>query len=292
MSLESLPLDKRALLDKTVALLSAVPGVQAVVLGGSYARGTHRPGSDLDVGIYYREAAPFQIADIRRVALELAPAIPPDVTDFYAWGAWVNGGAWIHTPVCKVDFIYRNLDQVRRTIDEACQGVTRHDFDQQPAFGFYSVIYLAETNVCLPLYDPSGELARLKAQVAVSPPLLKEKAVASYLWMAEFSLLHADGYAARGDVYATTGTLTRTAAYLTQALFALNETYFMTDKTAMQEIANFAQLPEGYVERLADMLARPGRTPAELAEAIAGLRALWSGVVALTGGSYRPAFRV
>ena len=32
--------------------LSRVPGVHAVALGGSRARGTHRPDSDIDLGLY------------------------------------------------------------------------------------------------------------------------------------------------------------------------------------------------------------------------------------------------
>ena len=35
------------------------------------------------------------------------------VTGMDEWGPWVNGGAWIQTPVGKVDFLYRNLDQVQ-----------------------------------------------------------------------------------------------------------------------------------------------------------------------------------
>ncbi|XVX19167.1 nucleotidyltransferase domain-containing protein [Actinomycetota bacterium] len=34
--------------------LAGVPGVVAVVLGGSRARGTHHAGSDVDLGLYYR----------------------------------------------------------------------------------------------------------------------------------------------------------------------------------------------------------------------------------------------
>lgn len=287
-----LPPEKQTLLDDIVARLSVVPGVQAVVLGGSYARGKQRPGSDLDVAMYYHEAAPFDIQDIRRIAADFAPDNPPSVTEFYGWGAWVNGGAWIHNPLSKVDFLYRNIDQVQRTIDDALRGVTYHDFNQQPAYGFYSVIYLGETFVCRPLFDPHGIVARLKEQVAVYPPMLKEKIVSGNLWMAEFSLLHADGYAANCDLYATVGALTRTASFLTQLLFALNETYFMNDKTAMKEIAAFPIVPAGYVDALSEVLAHPGRTSAELQASVQALRALWSSVVALTGGAYQPAFKM
>jgi predicted nucleotidyltransferase len=34
--------------------LVRVPGLEAVVLGGSRARGTHHDGSDVDLGLYYR----------------------------------------------------------------------------------------------------------------------------------------------------------------------------------------------------------------------------------------------
>lgn len=34
--------------------LARSPSVEAVVLGGSRARGTHRPDSDWDLGVYYR----------------------------------------------------------------------------------------------------------------------------------------------------------------------------------------------------------------------------------------------
>jgi predicted nucleotidyltransferase len=36
--------------------LAGLPGVVAVVLGGSRAAGTHRPDSDWDLGLYYVEA--------------------------------------------------------------------------------------------------------------------------------------------------------------------------------------------------------------------------------------------
>jgi predicted nucleotidyltransferase len=288
----NIPPQKQQLLNRALSLLIAVPGVQAVVLGGSYARGTARPGSDLDLGIYYSETAPFAIADIRSAAAALSGHADQEVTDFYGWGAWVNGGGWLHTPDGKVDFLYRCLEQVERTIHEARQGIIHHDFDQQPAYGFYSVIYLAETKVCLPLYDPRGRIEQLKALVASYPPQLKQKSVSGNLWMAEFSLLHADDFAAAGDVYAAAGTLARAASFLTQAIFALNETYFMSDKTAFKEMAAFELLPPGYLARLSAVLGHPGKAPVDLQASVGEMRNLWSEVIRLTEGSYRPAFKL
>ena len=82
-NLPQLPLQKRALLDHLVGQLRQVPGMAAIVLGGSYATGTQHAASDLDIGLYYAEAWPFAIADIRRIAEEVAVQRPVTVTDFY-----------------------------------------------------------------------------------------------------------------------------------------------------------------------------------------------------------------
>lgn len=287
-----IPEHKRQLLEALVSRLSAVPGMEAVVLGGSYASGTFHDASDLDVGLYYFEATPFAIEEIRRIADDVSIQGPVAVTNFYGWGAWVNGGAWIHTPHGKVDFIYRNLDQVRRTIDDARQGILHHDYDQQPAHGFYSVIYLAETQICIPLFDPKHVIHDLKRQVEVYPPGLKEKTIMSTLWLAEFTLLHARGFAAQEDVYNTAGCLTRAASYLTQALFALNETYFIRDKRVMDVIDAFPIRPAGHVAEVNRILAAPGSTRQELTESVTRMERAWQEVVSLTGGRYRPAFQL
>ena len=113
----------------------------AVVLGGSYARGTAKITSDLDFGIYYAEGSPFDIARIRDVAEEISsPGAPPTVTGFYEWGPWVNGRAWIVTGQGKVDFLYRNIQQIERTIAQVLTGSYEHDYYQHPTFGFSSIV--------------------------------------------------------------------------------------------------------------------------------------------------------
>jgi hypothetical protein len=276
---------RAALLGELVGALSALPGVVAVVLGGSYAEGAQTPTSDMDIGLYYRAEDPFRVREVRQVAESVA-IHPPTVTGYYAWGPWVNGGAWIETAAGKVDFLYRNLDQVEQTVDEALAGIVRHDFGQQPTFGFYSTIYLAETQICRPLYDPHQLIAHLKSRVLAYPPLLKQRTIADGLWSVEFTLLHADAYAARGDVYNSAGCFTRCAANLVQALFALNETYFLSDKRALRKIEDFAQQPPRFGERLTAILAHPGCDAASLTHSLAALRALWRETCALAKDYY------
>lgn len=289
-NISNLPQEKRILLEKLVDRLSRTTGIVAIVLGGSYASGTQNPSSDMDIGLYYDPAAPFAIADIRRIAAEAALGGKATVTGFYEWGPWVNGGAWIQTGQGKVDFLYRSVAQVEQTIAEAQQGIVHHDYDQQPAYGFYSVIYLAETQVCMPLYDPEQLIAKLKQQVAVYPPLLKQRVLADSLWSAEFTLGHARGFAAQGDIYNTVGCLTRVASNLTQALFALNERYFIRDKQVMAVVSKFPNRPSDYVPRIERILGQPGRAVQELTGSVADLEQLWYHVVSLPGVHYQPKF--
>ncbi len=284
-----LPAEKRAVLEDTVAALIAVRGVLAIGLGGSFARGTQRPDSDLDVGLYYSEGAPFAIDGIRHVAERIAVA-KPVVTDFYEWGPWVNGGAWIPTRAGKLDFLYRNVEQVRRAIVDARAGKVALDFRQQPPFGFHNVIYLAETDAVVPLHDPDGVLKSLKRSAARYPAALRRTIIADYLWGAEFTLLFARDFAGRADVYNVVGCLTRGLSYLTQVLFALNETYFIADKGALETISQFAVKPDAYADRVRCILARPGATAAELRETVGGLESLVRDVLALAGPRYRPKY--
>jgi hypothetical protein len=166
----------------------------------------------------------------------------------------VNGGAWIQTPVGKVDFLYRNLNQVQIVIEEGQQGIWRHDYDQQPPYGFRSV---GETFICVPLYDPDGEVARLKKSVAEYPRPLKNRIVRDSLWGAEFSLQFCRTFGDLADVYNAAGGMTRVAQFLVHALFALNEEYFVNDKYASRLLEQFALRPRDFTSRLAGVLSNP-----------------------------------
>jgi Nucleotidyltransferase domain len=277
------------MLTEVVRQLSDVTGIVAVVLGGSYATGLARPNSDIDIGLYYRESSPFSIGDVRFVAEEISASnSAPVVTEIYGWGPWVNGGAWIETPEGKVDFIYRNLDQVQTVISEGQRGIWRHDYDQQPPYGFRSIVYFGELQICVPLYDPQSAIAQLKEVVSDYPELLRDRVVQDSLWGAEFSLLSCRGFADKAEVCNAVGCMTRAAQFLIHAVFALNRQYFVNDKNANRTIDGFPLQPRAFTRRLEGVLASPGSGSAALNKATEQLTALWLETVDLTAGEYRP----
>ena len=66
-----LSLEQRELVLLLAERLGAISGISAVVLGGSHARGLAQPGSDIDLGLFYSEAAPFSIQSLRELAEEI-----------------------------------------------------------------------------------------------------------------------------------------------------------------------------------------------------------------------------
>ena len=60
---------------------------------------SHGPIPTLTFGLYYREASPVSLDRVRLTAESICvTGSAPVVTEFYGWGPWVNGGAWIQTP--------------------------------------------------------------------------------------------------------------------------------------------------------------------------------------------------
>jgi Nucleotidyltransferase domain len=164
--------------------LQAIPGVVAVTLGGSRARGAELPDSDWDFGLYYR--GHLDPGHIR------AFGHPGTVTDPGEWGRLMNGGAWWTLDGVKVDVLYRDLDVVESWAALAEQG----RFEIDPLLG-----HLAGW----PTYALAGELA-LGRQLTGPPlprphfpPVLRETAPPSWRWRAQFHRTYAEHHADRGD---------------------------------------------------------------------------------------------
>jgi predicted nucleotidyltransferase len=266
------------LLQKIIDHLKPVQGLRAIVLGGSYASGSQRPDSDIDIGLYYDESLPLDIAHIRSIASILNDTSNPTVTELGGWGTWVNGGAWLTIEGQRLDFLYRNIDFVSSTIDDCNNGIIRSDYWQQPAYGFHSFMYCTETAICRPLYDPDHVIEHLKAKVIHYSPRLKQAIIKNFLWSARFTLDNTYKAASRGEVYLVTGCLARAIHCLVQVLYALNETYYLSEKKLAADISSFSIRPENFLERIYALLGATGTDNTQLQESLAQAEELYNEV--------------
>ena len=150
-------MDIESLIQGIVGEVKSVSGVQAIVLGGSRARGTYHSASDIDLGIYYDAHHPLNLSELAKVATKLDDENRTDlITPIGGWGPWINGGGWLRIQSVPVDFLYRDLDKLNSVISSCLDGKVEIFYQPGHPLGFVSSIYLGETAICQPLWDPEG----------------------------------------------------------------------------------------------------------------------------------------
>lgn len=260
---------------RIVARLRTIDGIEAVALGGSHARGTARPDSDVDIGIGYDPDSPFSIEELDDAARDLDDRhLSRLVTRFGDWGAGVNGGGWLQVGGHHVDFLYRDLTRVREVIDRCREGRPDALYQLGHPMGFQSQIYMGEVYFCRPLYDPARKLARLKELAAVYPEKLRRALIEKHLFDAGFELAIAEKPAARGDAAYVSGMLFRASGFMILVLYALNRRYFVNEKGAFPESESFPLLPADFHAKVRAILGHLGEIPAELSQSVARMRSV------------------
>jgi predicted nucleotidyltransferase len=246
------------------ARLAEVPGVVAVVLGGSRARGTHRPDSDVDLGVYYR--GDLALTDLRRLAEQIT-GTPTDVTEPGGWGPWVNGGGWLTVDGWRIDWIYRDLDRVHRIWHDCLAGRYEIGIQAGHPLGFYSHAYPGEVANCRVLSDPSGELGHLKEQVSVYPAALREALIGG-LWEADFSVSLARYGAAGRDPAYSAGCLFRAIGIACHALHAANGAWLINEKGMVASAGRLPTTPAGFADRAQALLAQTGTSAHDIEQTV------------------------
>ena len=248
-----------ALLRRLVAALSAVPGVEAIALGGSRARGTATAHSDYDIGLYYRAGRPIDVAALGKVAAALDDrGSEASVTPIGGWGPWIDGGGWLVVGGVHVDLLYRDIDRVLAAIDDAHAGKVERFYQPGHPHAFLPTIYMGEVACARLLHDPDGALASLQRRTTPYPAALAKALRERFEWEAEFALANARKSLDRGDVSYLAGCAFRAIACLCQTLFALNGVYLLNEKGAVAAVDDFALSPPGFAKRVASLFADLG----------------------------------
>lgn len=218
-------MDIESVADRLVAL----PGVEAVALGGSRARGAERPDSDWDLAIYYRGA--FDPDDLRALGWT------GQVFGIGGWGGGVfNGGAWFEIDGEHVDVHYRDLDSIDRELAEARAGRVRTEPLMFHLAGIPSYIVVAELALATVL---RGELPRPEypdALAAAAPGFWSDNAV---------QLLHyaRAGYAARGRPAQAVAMSVQAATYAAHGILAARRIW-RTNEKGMLEAAGLGAVDD------------------------------------------------
>ena len=248
----------KTILDKVVYALADVSGIQAIVLGGSRARGTHSSESDIDIGIYYDKET-LDLVSLNKAAKLVDDEhrdnliVPPG-----EWGQWVNGGGWLVIGGYHVDFILRDAEKVKIVISECQEGIISAHYQTGHPQAYMNVMYMGELAVCKVLWDKEGNISTLKQVAEKYPQKLKRAIIGFFAFEAEFSLMFAESNAEKNDVYYVTAHIVRVISALNQVLFAVNEEYCLNEKKAVGMIDHFNIHPLGYKDKVNSIFAVAG----------------------------------
>ena len=244
--------------------ICAVPGVVAVVLGGSRAAGTQTPESDVDLGLYYRES--LDVDDLGRLAVEIAGE-GAAVSPVGGWGPWVDGGGWLTIDGTPVDWIYRDLDRVRECWQRAGEGQFDFHFQVGHPFGVPDFAYPGELALAVILADPTGELAALQDETQRYPTAL-QKALIGRLWEADFALRGARKALSRSDTTYVAGCLFRVVLLCAHALHAHAGRWLTNEKGAVRSAGRLPQAPADFEFKAAALMGHLGAGATELERSI------------------------
>jgi hypothetical protein len=247
------------LLGRLVRALGGVPGIRAIVLGGSRARGEATPQSDYDIGLYYEADNPIDTGRLAKAAMLLPGAARSSVTAIGEWGPWINGGAWLTVEgrqgSTRVDLLYREIDKVRMVIEACRAGRIERVYQPGHPHAFVSAIYMGEVALARVLWDPDQVLAPLKRQCTPYPPALAEALIRGFLWEAKFAVENALHGRGRDDPAYVAGCAFRAIACLCQSLFALNGVYLLNEKGAALAVDTLPRHPAEFAARVGQAIA-------------------------------------
>lgn len=251
--------------------LAATPGVVAVALGGSRARGTHAADSDVDLGVYV-DGRTFD-RGVLSASVSRWATTPVTIGPAGSWGLWVDSGAWATIAGMPVDVIIRDADRVRAQVARARRG--EFAFHTQPGhpFGFLDVAYAGEVALAKPLVDGAGFLRDSSAALTPYPEPLRQ-AFLDDLWQVDFLVDAAAKVAGRGDTAYLSLCLSNAAVRLGYAWHADARAWAINEKGIVPGVSRLISAPADFDIRVAAALSALNASPEGARAAVEMLRTL------------------
>jgi predicted nucleotidyltransferase len=225
------------------------PRCEAVALGGSRARGDHRPDSDWDFAVYYR--GELDVGFFERLGW------PGTVYRPFDWGQVMYGGAVFDLDGRHFDIHYRNLDVVEHWTEEA-------------EAGRFEVHILAFHLAGIPSYMLTGELATNRALWGSLPrpkfpDALRSSAPRVWLERAAAELGYARFWAMTANPVGCAGALARVVLQCAHARLAARGIWALNEKRMVQ--AAGLTVLDGVFARLGSSTEELGRAIGAVEEA-------------------------
>lgn len=252
-------------LEHVVSELKYISGVDAVVLGGSYAAGDADKASDTDICVYYDKGC-FDINKLQSLASLLddmnrkTPIAPPG-----AWGRWLDGGGCITTNGRAVDILLRSTSFTKEVILACLDGNISISYQSGYPFGLVNTTYMAGIFTGIILHEKNQIILELKKLLQPYPEKYRRAAVSKFLNEAEFTLLCAKRSLYRKDILYVFGAFYRCVNCLIQALSALNRVFLLSEKRCLSRLESAGTwLPQGFIQDVNELFSRltPEKTEA------------------------------
>lgn len=245
------------ILDEVVKELKEVSGIEAIVLGGSRARGVYSETSDIDIGVYYNECLDFE--KINEVAQKLDSEHRNNlISALGSWGPWVNAGGWLRIDGYDVDIILRDANRVEEILQECKNGDISIHYQPGHPHGFFNVMYLGELAIAKLLWKKDARILNLKQEAEHYPEKMKESLIHYADFESEFSIKLAEKSIQNGDSYYISAHLVRAISQMNQLLFALNDSYCLNEKRAVEIIDTLLIHPSKYSSKVHSIFADLG----------------------------------
>ena len=237
------------IIPQIVHAFNGVPGIDAIVLGGSRATGTANKDSDIDIGIYYDRTL-FDLSSFKQKGISLDDEHRKKViTDPGEWGPWINGGGWLNIEGIAVDILFRDTRKVITVIDDCINGKISIDYQCGHPFGFVNSIYMGEVAYCKILNSNNSLISEQKKRLIEFPENYRKTSIEKFLWECEFSEQCGRKAIGKGDILYAAGSLFRCAVSLLQVLYAINRMYMLNEKGSLGRLLRQkdAYIPKDFV---------------------------------------------